>query len=105
MNSNTNEIIDNAPLFDHGNSLFNFATKDDWKTSNDLGQYANTLAPCTYNDFYEYAKKFLDNRRRKMIKKLIGFKFKKHSKYNLDVKRIKSIEGVIQKRVEKLLNY
>ena len=105
VNSNTNEIIDNAPLFDHGNSLFNFATKDDWKNVSSLEQYANTLTPCTYNDFYEYAKKFLDNRRRKMIKRLIGFKFKKHSKYNLDAKRVKSIENIIQKRVEKLLNY
>lgn len=70
-----------------------------------LEQYANTLTPCTNNDFYEYAKKFLDNRRHKMIKKLIGFKFKKHSKYNLDAKRIKSIEDLLQRRLENLLKY
>ena len=38
-----------------------------------------------------------------IIHKLIGFKFKKHSRYNLPAKRLRMIERMIQKRVQELL--
>ena len=38
------------------------------------------------------------------IKKLINFKFKKHSKYNLPNKRLKLIEKFIQIRIQELLS-
>ena len=43
INSDTNEIIDFAPLFDHGNSLFNYAGEEDLESIETLQIYANTL--------------------------------------------------------------
>jgi len=103
VDNKTNQIIDNAPLFDHGNSLFNFITKEDYLNKENLNKYVNSQSPCTYNDFFEYAKKFLDKRRKKMLKKLVNFKFQKHSKYNLEPKRLKAIENIVKERVEVLL--
>ena len=100
---NNNKIISPAPLFDHGNSLFNYATEDDYQSVEKLEKYASSQSPCVYNDFFEYASKFMDSRRRKMVRSLINFKFKKHSKYNLNSKRLKNIEKVIVKRAERLL--
>ena len=46
----------------------------------------------------------MTKRQKDMLKKLINFKFKKHSRYNLNDKRLKLLEKIIKIRVELLLN-
>ncbi len=53
----TNKVIAPAPLFDHGNSLFNYAGEDDFITDDTLSAYAETLLPYVYDDFIGTAKK------------------------------------------------
>jgi len=104
VDNKTNKIVATAPLFDHGNALLNFAGRDDLESEKALNEYANTLVPCVYDDFIGTAKKVLTNKHRDGLRKLLEFKFKKNSRYNLPDKRLKMIEKMIQQRAKGLLN-
>lgn len=104
VNSRSNQIIAPAPLFDHGNALFNFAGADSWRDDADLQEYIDTLMPCVYDDFIETARSVMTSAQREKLRRLIGFQFKKHSRYNLPPKRLRLIERQIQKRVQVLLD-
>ena len=103
INSRTNEIVDFAPLFDHGNSLFNYAGEEDLENIETLQSYVNTLVPCVYDDFMDMAKSVLTQEHRQKLRGLLEFKFKKHPRYNLPPKRLKLIEKQIQIKVKELL--
>ena len=103
IDSCTNKIIAPAPLFDHGNSLFNYAGIDDLESTETLSLYADTMYPCVYDDFVTCAKEVLTSDHRKYLRNLLEFKFKKNSRYNLPDKRLKLIEKQIQKRAKELL--
>jgi len=100
----TNQIVIPAPLFDHGNSLFNFAWGDDWDNDENLENYISSLNPCVYDDFMETAKSVLTNEHREKLHKLLNFKFERHARYNLPPKRLKMIERQIQKRARMLIS-
>ena len=103
VDNKTNKIVAPAPLFDHGNALFNFAGRDDLESEKALNEYANTLVPCVYDDFIGTAKKVLTQKHREGLRKLLEFKFKKNSRYNLPDKRLKMLEKMIQTRAKSLL--
>ena len=103
VDNRTNKITAPAPLFDHGNSLFNLAGRDDLVSDKALNDYADTLVPCVYDDFTGTAKQVLSNRHREGLRRLLDFRFKRHSRYNLDSKRLKLIEEQIHKRAMELL--
>ena len=104
VDNKTNKIVAPAPLFDHGNALLNFAGRDDLESEKALAEYANTLVPCVYDDFIGTAKKVLTNKHREGLRKLLEFKFKKNSRYNLPDKRLKMLEKMIQARAKLLLD-
>ena len=104
IDSHTNQIAAPAPLFDHGNSLFNFAGKDDLESEAALAAYAVTLEPCVYDDFLGTAKSVLTQKHREGLRHLLTFRFRKHSRYNLPDKRLRLIEKEIQKRARALLD-
>lgn len=103
VNNKTNKITASAPLFDHGNALFNYAGRDDLETFAALEAYAATLMPCTYDDFTGTAKKALTPELREGLRHLLDFKFKKHPRYNLPDKRLKLMEQFVQKQARVLL--
>jgi len=104
VDNRTNKIVAPAPLFDHGNALFNFAGKDDLESEQTLKAYADTLLPCVYDDFVSSAKQILTPAHKEGLRHLLGFKFKKHSLYNLPSHRLKLIEKQIQRRAKELLD-
>lgn len=104
IDNKTNKIVAPAPLFDHGNALLNFAGRDDLENDEALNAYADTLLPCVYDDFIGTAKTVLTQKHREGLRKLLGFKFKKNSRYNLPDKRLKLLEKVIQERAKLLLD-
>lgn len=103
VENKTNKIVAPAPLFDHGNALFNFAGADDLESEQTLTAYADTLLPCVYDDFFGTAKKVLTAKHREGLRHLVDFRFKKHPRYNLPEKRLRLIEKQIQKRAKTLL--
>ena len=96
----TKGIIDNAPIFDNGLSLWGFAMENEL---DDISAYVNTRTPATYSNFMEFAKHYITNSQKQKLHKLQNFKFKKHPRYNWSKKILKTVERVIQERVELLL--
>jgi hypothetical protein len=103
VDNHTNKIVAPAPLFDHGNSLFNYAGKDDLESEQALDAYIDTLMPCLYDGFISTAKEVLTAEHHDGLRHLMTFKFKKHSHYNLPSERLKLVEKQIQKRARLLL--
>lgn len=103
IDNNTNKIVAPSPLFDHGNSLLNFAGRDDLESEKALSAYAETLVPCVYDDFIGTAKKVLTPKHREGLRKLLEFKFKKNSRYNLPDNRLKMLEKIIHVQAKLLL--
>ena len=103
IDNNTNKIVAPAPLFDHGNSLLNFAGRDDLESEKALSTYAETLVPCVYDDFIGTAKKVLTLTHREGLRKLLEFRFKKNSRYNLPDNRLKMLEKIIHTQAKLLL--
>lgn len=99
----TNTIARPAPLFDHGNSLFNFAGKEYLQNAELLQQYVDTLAPCTYGDFIETAGKYMNGKNHDQLRRLLTFHFKRHSRYNLPSDSLRLIEEQVQKRARIML--
>ena len=99
-----NTIAAPAPLFDHGNALFNFAGADDMENEKTLDAYVETLMPSVYDDFLGTARSVLTDKHREALRHLLTFRFKKHPRYNLPDKRLRLIEKQIQKRARALLS-
>ena len=100
VDNKTNKIVDIAPIFDNGLSLFNYAMEEDLQ---DVDAYAKTRLMATSQDFITFTKEVITKEQKKKLRKLITFKFKKHSRYNLPQDRLKIIEEFIQRRVQELL--
>lgn len=103
VNNSTNTIAAPAPLFDHGNSLFNLAGADAFESERALTEYAATLQPCVYDGFLETAKEAVAIRHGDGLRRLTAFKLKRHPKYNLPAGRLRLIEKQIQNRARYLL--
>lgn len=103
IDSRSNQIAAPAPLFDHGNALFNFAGTDCWEREGELEEYIQTLMPCVYDNFIGAARDALDPRLRQGLRGLLDFKLKKHPRYNLPEKRLRMVEEQVRKRARLLL--
>ena len=89
-----------APLFDNGLALFPFAMRDDFA---DLTRYAASRLSSYDVPFDELASAFMGDRQRKQLRKLAGFRFTRHSRYNLPAWRLKRLEEFIRARAAGLL--
>ena len=98
----TNKIVAPAPLFDHGNSLFNFAGAEYMSSPEKLREYAGTLQPRTYEDYLEMARAMMNERNREQLRHLLTFRFKRHTHYNLPGEWLKLIEGQVRERIRDL---
>lgn len=103
IDSRTNRIIAPAPLFDHGNSLFNFAGADAMKSKDSFLKYAKAQMPCAYDDYVTEAKKVLTHEQRSAVRKLLDFRLPRHSRYNLSKERLSLIEYAVSQRAAELL--
>ncbi len=90
-----------APLFDHGLSLFNYAMPDDIAN---LDEYAKTRSPA-YGDisFERICSEVMGKTQAQQLRRLIGFKFERHTSINWPKKRLAAIERHTQKRVRQIL--
>lgn len=98
--NHTGQIIAPAPIFDNGLSLFNFAMEDDFK---DLKKYAKSRSNPYGVTFESICKEVMGTKQKVQLRRLIGFKFKRHPSINLPEERLKAIENHINDRVRELL--
>jgi len=104
VDSKTNQVVAPAPLFDHGNSLFNLAGEENWADMKLLKEYADTLLPCVYEDYIEEAKAVLDSRLKEKLRKMVTYNLPKSGSYNYSSDRLKQISEMIRNRVRVLLD-
>ncbi len=103
VDNETNKIVAPAPLFDHGNSLFNFAGREDLESKEAFDTYVNTLLPATFDDFIGTAKEVMSDRLREKVRHLLNYKIKKNARYNVPEERYKLINWQVQKRARMIL--
>ncbi len=103
IDNRTNKIVRPAPLFDHGNSLFNFAGRDDLESEEAFEAYVSTLLPQAYNDFISEAKACMKDENCEQLRRLLTYRLKKNPRYNVSEKRYRLIAKQIQKRAALLL--
>ena len=72
--------------------------------TNGLQDYYRNKVKDSIHDFIGTAKTVLTQKHREGLRKLLGFKFKKNSRYNLPDKRLKMLEKMIQARAKLLLD-
>jgi len=99
----TNTLAGPAPLFDHGNSLFNFASQSEMESKQAFLAFADAQTPVNYNDFFTVARSNMKTRHRAGLRQLLEFRLKRHPRYNLESKRLRFIETAIRQRASRLL--
>lgn len=103
VDNKTNKPIKFAPLFDNGLSLFHSAMSEDFVN---LDEYAKTRYPAYDNvTFEDVAKAFISERQKAELRRLINFKFKRNSRYNLQKERLSAIEKFLQRRISDFLHF
>ena len=103
VDNNSNTITKPAPLFDHGNSLFNYVPLDALESEEAFEEYVTSRLPRIYDSFMDEAKAVMTDRNREQLRHLLTYKLKKNSRYNLPEQRYKLISNQIQKRARLLL--
>ena len=103
VDARTNTLAGPAPLFDHGNSLFNYASRMEVENKQAFLEFTEAQRPVCYNDFFSAAIPCVKPRHREGLRHLLEFKLKRHPRYNLETKRMKLIEMAIQQRAARLL--
>lgn len=98
--NHTGEIIAPAPIFDNGLSLFCYAGKDDIPN---LDEYAKTRSNPYNITFEEVCAEVMEAKQKEQLRRMIGFKFKRHPSLNLPEEHLTAIEQVLEVRVRKLL--
>ncbi|MBR5382995.1 MAG: XRE family transcriptional regulator [Clostridia bacterium] len=101
VDNKTNRPYAFAPLFDHGLSLFNYAMPDDLQN---LEEYAKTRLSAYNVPFENIVKEFISGKQKERLRRMIDFRFQRHSRYNLPAERLKAIEKHLQKRTQALLS-
>ena len=95
------KVIGMAPIFDNGLSLFNYGMPEDFKN---LSAYAKTRTNPYGTSYENICKEVMGTRQRNQLRKLIGFKFKRHPSLNLSEERLLAIEKQLDIRVRELLS-
>ncbi len=103
VDSHTNHVIGPAPLFDHGNALFNHAGDENWKSEALLNEYAETLLPCVYEDFFQTARNVLNAGISDKLRKALDFKFRDEGNIRYPKNRISLLEKQIRDRASRIL--
>lgn len=100
-NNHTGKIFAPAPIFDNGLSLFNFAMDEDFK---DIESYAKTRTTPYGISFETICAEVIGKKQVSELRKLIGFKFKRHESINISEERLCVIEKLLQKRITQLIS-
>lgn len=98
--NHSGKIIAPAPIFDNGLSLCCYACKEDIPN---LAEYAKTRSTPYNISFEDVCIEVMGLKQREQLRKMIGFKFERHTSINLPEEHLVALEKLIGERVNKLL--
>lgn len=96
----TGRIIAPAPIFDNGLSLFCYAGKEDLQ---DIEAYARTRSNPYGVSYESICAEVMGAKQKTQLRRMIGFRFKRHPSLNLPEDHLAAIEKVLENRVRELL--
>ena len=99
--SHTGDILGPAPIFDNGLSLFNYAMPDDLKH---LSEYAKTRSNPYRISYEEICKEVMGAKQKAQLRRMVGFRFRRHPLLNLPEERFAAIEKQLGERTRELLS-
>lgn len=108
VDNDTNEIVGAAPVFDNGYGLFSLATWQPGGAFNefdDLRRFVSRVRPALYTDWLKFQGTTLSDEQLACVRRLHGFRFCRHKRYNLPAERLERIEDFTQKRVAQILEF
>jgi hypothetical protein len=100
IDSHKNQIIDTAPIFDNGLSLLWSGMHDDLTN---WPEFLATRLPKAYDDYIGTARSYMNAADYEKVKRLVGFRFRRHPEHNLPEERLIYLEQMVQGQVQKLL--
>lgn len=101
IDNNTGEFLKVAPIFDNGFSLFYGASNADLQPAYHA-DYKKSLR-CKYLSLDDQARLFVSKRHVPALRKLLGFSFRRHPKYNIAEETLQLMEAFVRERAQKVL--
>ncbi|MCC8104922.1 MAG: helix-turn-helix domain-containing protein [Clostridiales bacterium] len=98
--NHTGRLSAPAPIFDNGVSLFNYAMPEDIR---DLPAYAGTRSTPYHVSFEDICREVMGAKQKRQLRRMIGFRFRRHPLINLSEERLCAIETFLQSRTQELL--
>ena len=71
----------------------------------DLDNYLSQKGPRLGNDFFKIARYCLTSETRNVLTNLVGFRFKRHPKYNLPEWRLECLEALVNDKVSQIIDF
>lgn len=99
--NHTGKIVSPAPVFDNGLSLFNYAMPEDFVN---LSEYAKTRSNPYRVSYEEICREVMGSRQKAQLRRLTGFRFRRHPFINLPEERLTAIEKHLDTRLRELLS-
>ena len=98
--NHSGNIIAPAPIFDNGLSLFCYAGKEDYAN---LDEYAKTRSNPYNISYEEVCAEVMGPKQKEQLRRMIGFRFKRHESLGLPEEHLQAIEKHLEGRVRGLL--
>lgn len=98
--NHSGQIIAPAPIFDNGLSLFCYAVDDDFANLDSYAKMRSNPYNVSYEDICEAV---MGRTQKEQLRRMIGFRFKRHPSLNLPGSHLNAIEKHLEKRVRQLL--
>ena len=100
----TGEIIAPAPIFDNGLSLLCYAGRAELAEYQALEEYAAMRTNPYRLSFEEVCAAVMGAKQKEQLRRMIGFKFKRHPSINLPEAHLQALEKILEQRTRKLLS-
>ncbi len=102
--NHTGDIIAPAPIFDNGLSLLCFAGSGELRDLAALREYAGTRTNPYNLTFEEVCAAVMGSRQKAELRRMIGFRFRRHPAINLPEEHLQMLERLLEQRVRELLS-
>lgn len=99
----TGKVVAPAPVFDNGLSLLCYAGGEELADFTALEEYANMRTPPYRLSFEEVCAAVMGAKQKEQLRRMIGFRFKRHPSINLPEEHLRALEKLLELRISKLL--